>query len=49
MTSSVMRYAVALGMCYAVVLWITHGDLPRLQASGIKNQPDRRVSFCNWS
>lgn len=19
-----MRYAVALGMCYAVVLWITH-------------------------
>jgi hypothetical protein len=28
-----------------VVLWITHGDLPRLHASGIKHRPNRRVSF----
>lgn len=38
-------YAVLAGMCYAVVLWITHGDLPRLHASGIKHRPNRRVSF----
>jgi type IV secretion system protein VirB2 len=38
-------YAVPAGMCYAVVLWITHRDLPRLHTSGIKHQPNRPVSF----
>ena len=42
-------YAVLVGMCYAVVLWITHGDLPLLHTSGIKHRSNRLVSFCNWS